>query len=478
VNSTRLIAPIFSILAAWFGSASLSFSQTTLVPISHISNGGNGGNAYGVATAGNYAYLANYSDGLRIYDVSNPVNPVNVGHINDGGHALNVSVSGKFGYLANGSDGFRIYDVSNPALPVNVGHNASNFGGSAMALAVSNNFVYLANGTDGLRVYDVSNPANPVNVGHSTNNFSGEAMGVALMGHFAYVANSGDGLRVFDISNPTNLIAVGYGSIYDGNALSVTVAGNLAFLANSYDGLRVYDISNPTNPIGIGHFTGEGNTLGISVRDNYVYLANFFGGLQICDISDPIHPVQLGKAKDGNYSNGGTGFANGVATAGTYSFLANGTDGLRIYLTAPRLNIVLTSTNYILISWASPIPSPSYVLQKNETGVGTNWVTVNTKPYISNGVAQLSIPMVTSSQFFRLHLSYYSLPSLNIGFIKPNLVLITWPTTFSDFVLQENSTLNNTNWLIVTNVPAVVGGFNQVLLNSDSKYRFFRLKLP
>lgn len=475
MNKTRFIAPIFLILAAWFGSADLSYSQTTLVPIGHISNGGN---AYRVATSGNYAYLANYDDGLRIYDVSNPVNPVNVGHINDGGHALNVTVSGNFVFLANGSDGFRIYNVSDPTHPVSIGHSATNFGGTAWAVAVSGNFAYLANGTDGLRVYDVSNPTNPVNVGHSTINFSGEVLGVAVMGHFAYVANSGDGMRVFDISNPANLIDVGYGSIYGGDALSVTLAGNLALLANSYDGLRVYDISNPTNPIGIGHFTGEGNTLGISVMNNYVYLANFVGGLQICDVSDPFNPVQAGQAKDGNYSIGGTGFANGVATTGSYSFLANGSDGLRIYLTPPKLNIVLTSSNSILVSWPSPTPGPSYALQKNETVVGADWTTITTTPFITNGVAQVTVPMMSASQFFRLHLMYYSLPTLNIGFSKPNLVLITWPATFSDFELQGNSNLNGTNWLNVTNVPAVVGGMNQVLLNSDSNYRFFRLKLP
>jgi len=37
----------------------------------------------GVAVSGNYAFLANYSDGLRIYGISNPTNPISVGHITD-----------------------------------------------------------------------------------------------------------------------------------------------------------------------------------------------------------------------------------------------------------------------------------------------------------------------------------------------------------------------------------------------------------
>jgi hypothetical protein len=106
--------------------------------------------------SGNYAYLANGYDCLRVYDISNPANPVNVGHINDGGNgdaAVGVAVSGNYAYLAYVGDGLRVYDISNPANPVNVGH--TNNGGYADGVAVSGNYAYLANGDDGLRVYSL-----------------------------------------------------------------------------------------------------------------------------------------------------------------------------------------------------------------------------------------------------------------------------------------------------------------------------------
>jgi len=105
----------------------------------------------GVAVSGKYAYLANGTDGLRIYDISNPTNLVAIGHTNNGGSAYSVVLSGNYAYLANGSDGLRIYDVSNPTAPINVGH--ANDGGLAQGLAVSGSYVYLANGADGLRIY-------------------------------------------------------------------------------------------------------------------------------------------------------------------------------------------------------------------------------------------------------------------------------------------------------------------------------------
>src|ERR1039458_4906576 len=62
-------------------------SQICLVSIGRTNDGGY---ASSVAVAGNYAYLANASDGLRTYDVSNPAHPVRVAQTNDGGVAFRV----------------------------------------------------------------------------------------------------------------------------------------------------------------------------------------------------------------------------------------------------------------------------------------------------------------------------------------------------------------------------------------------------
>jgi hypothetical protein len=61
--------------------------------------------------SGNYAYLANADDGLRVYDIGDPTNVVNVGHIDNGGRANGVAVSGNYAYLANANDGLRVYEM-------------------------------------------------------------------------------------------------------------------------------------------------------------------------------------------------------------------------------------------------------------------------------------------------------------------------------------------------------------------------------
>src|ERR1700676_2149423 len=63
-----------------------AFAQITPVNVGNATNVP-GGRTLGVVLSGNYAYVANGYDGLRVYDVSDPTNPLNVGHINNGGYA-------------------------------------------------------------------------------------------------------------------------------------------------------------------------------------------------------------------------------------------------------------------------------------------------------------------------------------------------------------------------------------------------------
>jgi hypothetical protein len=119
------------------------------------------GFAGGVAVSGHYVFLANGEDGLRIYDVSDSANPVNIGHSVDNhglAEALGVTVAGNYAYVANNLAGLSVYDIADPSHPANVCQ--TNSGGYAGSIAVSGNYVYLANWNDGLRIYSVAPQVN------------------------------------------------------------------------------------------------------------------------------------------------------------------------------------------------------------------------------------------------------------------------------------------------------------------------------
>ncbi|RLB77025.1 MAG: hypothetical protein DRH24_16905, partial [Deltaproteobacteria bacterium] len=94
-----------------------------------------------IAVDGDYAYVSCYEDGLRIIDVSDSFNPVEVGHVYTNGYAQGVAVSGSYAYVASYGYGLRVIDISDPTNPVEVGHfDAKN----VVKVKISGNFAYLA----------------------------------------------------------------------------------------------------------------------------------------------------------------------------------------------------------------------------------------------------------------------------------------------------------------------------------------------
>lgn len=343
-----------------------------------------------VAVSGNYAYAANANDGLRVFDVSNPANPIDLGHTNSGSYAEDLVLASNRVYLVDDS-GFRIYDVSNPTNVVETGRAND---GPAYGVAVSGSHAYSANyGNGGLRVFDVSNPANPFEASHI---FSGVgAHGVAVSGNYAFLAHLSQGLKIYDVSNPTDPVDTGFLDTQSTFANDVTVANNLAYVAG--ETLRIYDMTNPTNTLFVGQSsTNYGGTgYDVTVSGNYAFLANYYG-LRVFDISNPTTPVNVGQASVSPF-----GFTIGIAVQSNFVYVANGPAGLFIYQMMPQLRIEHTSTNAVLVSWPVP-PANNIVLQHNSILGTTNWLDVTNSPVIVSNRNQVTFSLPTGSAFYRL----------------------------------------------------------------------------
>jgi len=71
--------------------------------------------------------------------------------------------------------------------------------------------------------------------------------------------------------------------------------------------------------------------------------------------------------------------------------------------------------------------------------------------------------------------NFVAAPSLSLSATQPDALALTWPTNFSGFVLQRNSSLGIPNWASVTNVVSVVGTNQQVIIAPLTGTGFFRL---
>src|SRR5262245_56888488 len=100
--------------------------------------------AYDIEVSGNYAYLAKGTNGLRIYDISDPRKPFRVGYVNDGGTAYGITISGNYAYLSSHTNGVLIYDISSPSNPVRVAHLVDRNSGDK-CVTILGNYLYLPN---------------------------------------------------------------------------------------------------------------------------------------------------------------------------------------------------------------------------------------------------------------------------------------------------------------------------------------------
>ena len=325
-----------------------------------------------IAVAGSYAYLAlatgGYGDGLAILDISNPATPALVTLPQLQLPASGLAISGSYAYLAQG--GLRIFDISNPFLPVEVGFCDCAGGDWTISVVLQDQYAYISNYSNGMLVVDVSDPAQPAQAGlydpepyqlfevrdvfvvgdRAFIGFSypagmeivdisspanparvgdylvpGASWDVAVAHQNVYIADE-VGLHVLDRSDPAHPAPVGY-SATGGNRMGIEVAGDFAYLAIEQDGLRIFDLSDPAQPEQIGYYYNPDSTRNVAVARIYAYLPDTWGGVRIIDITHPITPTLSGFVDLGVAST-----PSDVAVAGNYAYITltglNG--GLRI----------------------------------------------------------------------------------------------------------------------------------------------------
>ena len=276
------------------------------------------GNATGVAVAGDYAYVADYTSGLQVIDISDPTSPVYAGSYNTPGYAYGVAVAGDHAYVADITHGLQVIDISDPTSPAYAG--SYDTPGYAFGVAVAGDHAYVADGDSGLQVIDISDPTSPAYAGSYDTPCGAEA--VEVVGDHAYVADGDSGLQVIDISDPTS---PAYAGSYDtpGCATGVAVAGDHAYVADHASGLQVIDISDPTSPAYAGSYGTPYSACGVAVAGDRAYVMDQASGLQVIDISDPTSPAYAG-----SYDTPGS--ATGVAVVGDHAYVGDRLSGLQV----------------------------------------------------------------------------------------------------------------------------------------------------
>lgn len=158
------------------------------------------GNTSAVYVEENLVYLGTYIYGsfygFTIVDVTDKMDPQILGHYNTTDIVAGIRVSGDVALAANWEDGLLIFNVSNPENPV-VLSSYYDGGGSEIAYFVDG-YAFVADYDNGLEILDINDPENPFEVGQFFD--GGGAYGIAFQNNLAFIADDSDGLEILEIT--------------------------------------------------------------------------------------------------------------------------------------------------------------------------------------------------------------------------------------------------------------------------------------
>ena len=394
-----------------------------------------GSAAQDVKVSGHHAYLADQT-GLRIFDISDPLNPdwvtdievaslggweigeSRVRRLEFHGHLVGILEDWLVKGEAYERSRLHLLDISNPARPSRRG--TYEYGGFISDVVLKGNYAFLASYgvfmnseffDGGLEVLDLSSPGDPMLVNIIPT--EGRAGAVAASGDLLLVGTSGPspGIEIFDISDPSQPRRIALWEPEQGQLAfhpsrrGLTISGSLAWINAEHPGLLVIDISNPSHPITASHKVGGVGYLDITGDRlfGYRWAATQDGGgyqLQEFDVSDPANPRLVGQMPAGAY----VADPAAITVVDNHVYLASRVEGLRIFRVdpanlVPQLVIGVTG-NDLHLRW--PSTATGFELESSVSLESTTWDPVPGTPRLNGDEFELTIPTDGAARYWRL----------------------------------------------------------------------------
>jgi hypothetical protein len=236
------------------------------------------------------AYMCSGYLGLRIMDLSEPTNLVEIGRSPWSQwdyQSCGVYINDNLAYLTYLNDG-SVLDISDPAHPTEIHHWYLD-DSPVIVFVHGNTAVGLYSEEDYPCLMDISN-WNDVQVTSYLPELIGPSHPVGMVGN--YLCLAGWGVEMYDISDPWNPVEVAVvdDTVYTG--WSAKLSGNYVYLSTVFHGVRVYDVSDPLHPVAVA--VCDTNGCGdITIAASHLFISKG-PNLHIWDITDPTHPVYTG----------------------------------------------------------------------------------------------------------------------------------------------------------------------------------------
>lgn len=271
---------------------------------------------------GNAAYLGTYMDDkLRVYDISDPANPVLTDSIQVDARRINdvtANPEENFAIMtregaANRVNGIVILDITDPLHPTVAGEYTETVPGGVHTTWIVGELVYAThNGTGDMRIIDVSDRANPKEVGRWGVDHQNRVLhDIFIKDGIAYLSYWDDGLVILDLGgagkggSPTRPVFVSRINYPEGNTHTAWRWKDYVFVgdeifpetwdmdapidARGY--IHVIDVSDIENPVEVAKYeVPEAGAHNIWIEDDEetLYIAYYQAGLRALDVSGEL----------------------------------------------------------------------------------------------------------------------------------------------------------------------------------------------
>lgn len=291
------------------------------------------------------AYLADEGKGLLVVNISDLTNPELLGTYQDNDESVYaVEIRGDYAFLAHGSSGLKILDITDPKNIVEI--STFDDGGFAWDVFLTEDYAFLVDRSQGVEIIDITNLEFPLEIAQ----YDSKPFSIFVEESYAYIAAGiGRGLEILDISEITNPKKIGEIMYELEDAVDIYVKEGYAFVAMLENGLKVFKITNPRRPTLVSQFLDDkiGNAWGVSSDEEFLYLADEEAGIEVIDFSDPEKPKEIAQFCEGENGNSYNIFIDDELI-----FVADYAEGLEI-VTWKTAKPIPTTSDYKIISNAT-----------------------------------------------------------------------------------------------------------------------------
>ncbi len=241
-----------------------------------------------------FMYLVSHSDGLFIYNVSNPYSPQLLGNIPSANYSFSVTANENLAFVGDGHiTNLQIVNTSDPSNPsvLSVYDDLANHDD----MAINGNILYSGGGYT-VDIINVNNPQNPIRIEQYVSPYAKSLGKLFFSNEFLYFGNSDEGIDIINVSNPaTPFFRSRFAEQSQvGFIDDFFVLNNIACVVNDQGGeLFIFNVSDSTSPILLSTWYQDDFFKDVIMLNDTVYV---LGRNQIycVDISNPSYPIHFG----------------------------------------------------------------------------------------------------------------------------------------------------------------------------------------